>query len=68
MTSLNNIDSIDTNVANYTISELMEIAMISELNSVEIIQNTNQLIEYFSGSGSGTSGAGGGGGGNYTLF
>ena len=79
MTSLNNIDSIDTNVANYTISELMQIAMISELNSVEIIQNTNQLIDYFSGSssgsgsgsssgsssGSGSGTSGGGGGGNY---
>jgi hypothetical protein len=55
MTSLYNINSIDTNVANYTIPELMQIAMISELNSVEIIQNTNKLISHFSSNSDGGS-------------
>jgi hypothetical protein len=55
MTSLYNINSIDTNVTNYTIPELMQIAMISELNSVEIIQNTNKLISHFSSNSDGGS-------------
>jgi hypothetical protein len=55
MTSLYNINSIDTNVANYTIPELMQIAMISQLNSVEIIQNTNKLISHFSSNNDGGS-------------
>ena len=37
--------SIDTNVSNYTLSELMAIVEIEDLNTKDIIENTNFYIK-----------------------
>ena len=39
--------SIDTNVSNYTLSELMAIVELNDLEHESIIKNTNQLIKRF---------------------
>ena len=41
--------SIDTNVSNYTLSELMAIVELQDLDRDSIIKNTNQLIKRFKG-------------------
>ena len=41
--------SIDTNVSNYTLSELMAIVELQDLDHESIIKNTNQLIKQFKG-------------------
>ena len=41
--------SIDTNVSNYTLSELMAIVELQDLDHESIIKNTNQLIKRFKG-------------------
>ena len=41
--------SIDTNVSNYTLSELMAIVELNDLDHDSIIKNTNQLIKRFKG-------------------
>ena len=42
-----NVGSIDTNVANYTMSELMAISAISDLDSDEITSKTNTFINKY---------------------
>jgi hypothetical protein len=39
--------SIDTNVSNYTLSELMAIVELQDLDNDSIVKNTNQLIKRF---------------------
>jgi len=39
--------SIDTNVSNYTLSELMAIVEIDDLNTKDIIENTNSYIKKY---------------------
>jgi hypothetical protein len=41
--------SIDTNVSNYTLSELMAIVELQDLDRDSIIKNTNELIKRFKG-------------------
>ena len=41
--------SIDTNVSNYTLSELMAIVELTDLDHESIVKNTNQLIKQFKG-------------------
>ena len=41
--------SIDTNVSNYTLTELMAIVELTDLDHESIIKNTNQLIKRFKG-------------------
>ena len=41
--------SIDTNVSNYTLSELMAIVELTDLDHESIIKNTDKLIKRFKG-------------------
>jgi len=46
---INHMTSIDTNVSNYTLSELMAIVELTDLDHDSIIKNTNSLIKRFKG-------------------
>ena len=41
------MDTIDTNVSNYTLSELMSIISVEDFDENEIIEKTNDLTNKF---------------------